>query len=199
MISPSAQAGKFVISLCSVAVPITIPQPRSPELLRYRFFLHTSWEEGTRMHRLYMGYFESRAEADKWLGTLRRIYPSAFVCASPEAQTLSDSQIVSLLDQPASSNPQQPRSMSSPEARRANTPPPATRPPVPAREAPAPRPEKRRSEPSLEDTIADLKVDTLAFNSDEDLLNTTGVRHLRIEVQSEPRPRSEKRSGSRKS
>ena len=195
MISPSAQAGKFVISLCSVAVPITIPQPRSPELLRYRFFLHTSWEEGTRTHRLYMGYFATREDAEKWLGTLRRIYPSAFVSLAPEAQTLSNPQVVSLLDQSASTSLSQPMSYSS--TRRGDTPSHA-RNDTPSH-APRERIEKRRSETSLEDTIAALKVDTLALNTDEDSLSSTGVRHLRIEVQSEPRARPEKRSGSRKS
>ncbi len=195
MISPSAQAGKFVISLCSVAVPITIPQPRSPELLRYRFFLHTSWEEGTRTHRLYMGYFATREDAEKWLGTLRRIYPSAFVSLGPEAQTLSNPQVVSLLDQSASTSPSQP--MSSSSARRGDTPS-HVRNDTPSH-APREGIEKRRSETSLEDTIAALKVDTLALNTDEDSLSSTGVRHLRIEVQSEPRARPEKRSGSRKS
>jgi hypothetical protein len=42
-------------------------------------------------------------------------------------------------------------------------------------------------------------VNTLAFDNDEDSLSATGVRHLRIEVQSEPRARTDKRSGSRKS
>jgi hypothetical protein len=197
MISPSAQAGKFVISLCSVAVPITIPQPRSPELLRYRFFLHTSWEEGTRMHRLYMGYFATREYAVKWLGTLRRIYPSAFVSFAPEVEALSNSQIVSLLDQPASVSSQpvsaSPQRAPAPSVRRADTQPRTAD--TQSRE----RLEKRRSEPSLEDTIAALKVNTLAFDNDEDSLSATGVRHLRIEVQSEPRARTDKRSGSRKS
>src|SRR5262249_3989829 len=147
---------------------------------------------------LYMGYFETRESAEKWLVTLRRIYPSAFVCATPDAQTLSDSQIVSLLDQPPSTSSQQAKPASLPQTQRTHSPP-AARAAIAPREASAPRVDKRRSEPSLEDTIADLKVDTLAFNSEEDSLNTTGVRHLRIEVQSEPRSRSEKRSGSRKS
>lgn len=188
MISSSAQAGKFVISLCTVAVPIAIPQPRSPELSRYQFFLHTSWEEGRRSHRLYMGYFVTREEADKWLGTLRRIYPSAFVGAAPEAEMLTNSQIVSLLDQPVS--------ISIP-ARGA----PIGGPAQPAR-APELRPQRqepRRSGPTLQDTIEALKVSTLDVDTEEDPLNTTGVRHLRIEIQKEgPRVRGVKRSGSRK-
>jgi hypothetical protein len=191
MISPSAQAGKFVISLCTVAVPITIPQPRSPQLSRYRFFLHTCWEEGRRSHRLYMGYFVAREDAEKWLDTLRRIYPSAFVSLAPEAEMLTNSQIVSLLDQPTSTSTTLP-ARSAPIADTA--PPPR---------APEPRPHRqdaRRSAPSLQDTIEALKVSTLDVNmEEEDPLSATGVRHLRIEIQKDgPRVRSAKRSGSRK-
>jgi len=197
MISPSAQAGKFVISLCTVAAPITIPQPRSPELMRYRFFLHTCWEEGTRCHRLYMGYFDTRADAEKWLGKLRRIYPSAFVSVSPEAQLLTNSQIMSLLDQPASASSTLPRARA--EATAINPSP--ARPAQPSRTAPSipPRQDSRRSGPSLQDTVEALKVSTVDLNMGEDPLSSTGVRHLRIEIQSAaPRVRPEKRSGSRK-
>jgi hypothetical protein len=183
MISPSAQAGKFVISLCTVAVPIAIPQPRSPQLMRYRFFLHTCWEEGARCHRLYMGYFETREAAQKWLGTLRRIYPSAFVSVSPEAQALTGSQVISLLDQPASfSRPAHgfPTTDSAVST------------------APQRRPQLRGSEPSLQDTVEALKVSALDADNTEDS-SSTGVRHLRIEIQQEePRPRAAKRAGSRK-
>lgn len=191
MISSSAQAGKLVISLCTVAVPIAIPQPRSPELMRYRFFLHTCWEEGTRRHRLYMGYFATRADAEKWLGTLRRIYPSAFVSVAPEAEMLTNSQIVSLLDQPASAS----TTLPAPGA-------PVESPAEPPRAAQPRlyRHEGRRSEPTLQDTVEALKVSTLDVNmEEEDPLNATGVRHLRIEIQKDgSRVRAAKRSGSRK-
>ncbi len=194
MISPSAQAGKFVVSLCTVAVPITIPQPRSPQLLRYRFFLHTCWEEGTRCHRLYMGYFDTRAEAEKWLGKLRRIYPSAFVSLSPEARLLTGAQIMSLLDQPASSSSAAPAAPGAAPTVASL----AAQPPQPARMAQQRR-ESRHSEPSLQDAVQALKVSTLNVNMDEDPLSTTGVRHLRIEIESDPpRTRAEKRAGSRK-
>jgi hypothetical protein len=174
MISPSAQAGKFVINLCAVEVPITVPQPRSPELVRYRFFLHTNWEEGGRRHRLYMGYFSSRVEAERWLGTLRKIYPSAFVTVAPEIETLSSSQIVSLLDQPQSTSIPRPAPIPTPQR--------------------APR---RDSDPSLEDTVNELRNSTALDFNEEDPLSQTGVRHLRIEVQRET-PRTAGRSGSRK-
>jgi len=199
MISSSAQAGKFVISLCTVAVPITIPQPRSPELMRYRFFLHTCWEEGTRRHRLYMGYFAARADADKWLGTLRRIYPSAFVSTAPEAEMLTNTQIVSLLDQPASTSTALP--VRSVPIEVTAQPPRIAKARLPQAAEPRPyRPEARRSEPSLQDTVEALKVSTLDVNmEEEDPLNATGVRHLRIEIQKGgSRERAAKRSGSRK-
>lgn len=193
MISPSAQAGKFVISLCTVAVPISIPQPRSPELMRYRFFLHTCWEEGTRCHRLYMGHFDTRADAEKWLGKLRRVYPSAFVSVSPEAQLLTNTQIMSLLDQPASASSPAARAPAAAPASR------AAQSVQPTRTVPSPPPRQIRSTPSLQDTVEALKVSTLDVNMDEDPLSSTGVRHLRIEIQSAaPRARSEKRLGSRK-
>jgi hypothetical protein len=189
MISPSAQAGKFVISLCSVEVPITVPQPRSPELVRYRFFLHTSWEEGGRRHRLYMGYFPTREEAQKWLGTLRRIYPSAFVAVAPEVETLSSSQIVSLLDQPQSSSEPAPIAGNSRAARQ---------PPVACEPAGRVRSEQtQKSGPSLEDTLNELRDSSALGFNDEDTLSQTGVRHLRIEVKREV-PRAAGRSGSRK-
>ncbi len=184
MISPSAQAGKFVISLCSVEVPITVPQPRAPELVRYRFFLHTSWEEGVRRHRLYMGYFAMRTEAEKWLGTLRRIYPSAFVTVVPEMQTLSSSQIVSLLDQPQS--PSVPPATAD-----------ATGIPVRVSAVERDRQEGRESGPSLEDTVNELRRTSTFDVNDEDSLSQTGVRHLRIEVQRQA-PRPAGRSGARK-
>ena len=196
MIAPSTQAGKFVISLCTVAVPITIPQPRSPELLRYRFFLHTCWEEGARCHRLYMGYFATRADAEKWLLKLRRIYPSAFVSVSPEAHLLTGTQVVSLLDQPTSFSGTAPGVAAAAPSMPLRT----AQPSQPFRVAqPLQRPEARRSTPSLQDTVEALKVSTLDVNMDEDPLSSTGVRHLRIEIQTEaPRARAEKRSSSRK-
>jgi hypothetical protein len=99
--STPAAAGKFVITLCSVATPVTIPQPRSPQLSRFRFFLGQSLEEDQKRYTLYMGHFATRAEAEKWLTVLRRIYPDAFVSQEPAAQpdTFSDTQVLSILEE----------------------------------------------------------------------------------------------------
>jgi hypothetical protein len=162
--------GKYVISLCTVPVPITVPQPRSPDLARYQFFLHTYWEEGSRRHRLYMGYFASRDDAARWLTTLRKVYPSAFVSEAPESQALSNSQIVSMLDPGLPSGASQK---------------------IPARVAPSP-PQAETSAtgrwklPSMDDAVADLKASAALSvdvdSDDQDMGNTTGVRHLKIEV-----------------
>jgi hypothetical protein len=85
---------QFVINLCSLAAPITIPQPRASRLTRFSFFLSHYWEDGHRHYRLLMGYFPTVAEADKWLATLKKVYPQAFVSEAPDKQPdlMSDTQ-----------------------------------------------------------------------------------------------------------
>jgi hypothetical protein len=94
-------AGKFVIVLCSVATPVTIPQPRSPQLTRFKFFLGQSVEAGRKRYTLYMGYFTTLAEAEKWLTVLRGIYPNAVVSeqAATPADSFSDTQVLSILEE----------------------------------------------------------------------------------------------------
>jgi hypothetical protein len=98
--TPAAAEGKFVITLCSVATPVTIPQPRSPQLTRFRFFLGQSVEAGRKQYTLYMGHFATAAEAEKWLTVLRGIYPNAFVSEQSDRQTdsFSDTQVLSILE-----------------------------------------------------------------------------------------------------
>ncbi|HEY4213643.1 MAG TPA: hypothetical protein VGM84_19350 [Steroidobacteraceae bacterium] len=179
-----SETGKYVISLCSVPVPITVPQPRSPDLARYKFFLHTYWEEGSRRHRLYMGYFASRDDAARWLTTLRKVYPSAFVSETPESQSLSNSQIVSLLD------PDLPSGASQRIPARVAAAAPSASAPAAPKVAPS-RPQAETSAtgrwrlPTMADAVADLKasaIDARLESSDQDMGNTTGVRHLKIEV-----------------
>jgi hypothetical protein len=104
--TPAGAKGKFVITLCSVATPVTIPQPRSPELTRYRFFLGQTMEGGRKRYTLYMGHFTTSAEATKWLTVLRGIYPDAFVSEEGTTQsgTLSDTQVLSILEERRTDN-----------------------------------------------------------------------------------------------
>jgi hypothetical protein len=99
--TPAPAEGKFVITLCSVATPVTIPQPRSPQLTRFRFFLGASQEANRRSYTLYMGHFSVLAEAEKWLRVLRGVYPDAFVseASSAQADSFSDTEVLSILEE----------------------------------------------------------------------------------------------------
>jgi hypothetical protein len=98
--TPATAEGKFVLTLCSVATPVTIPQPRAPQLTRFKFFLGQCLEAGRKLYTLYMGYFATRAEAEKWLTVLHRIYPDAFVSerSATQADSFSDTQVLSILE-----------------------------------------------------------------------------------------------------
>jgi len=76
---PTTQSESMVITLCSVAVPITIPHPRARQLARFSFFSSRCQDERGESYRVHMGYFSTRAEAQKWLTSIRKHYPDAFV------------------------------------------------------------------------------------------------------------------------
>lgn len=94
------QPKRWVINLCSLDAPMTIPQPLAPRLARFSFFLSHYREDGRRRFRLLMGYFPSVAAAEKWLTTLQKIYPQAFISEEPLAQPdlMSDTQALRVLD-----------------------------------------------------------------------------------------------------
>jgi hypothetical protein len=181
---PVAQKARFVINLCSISAPIPIPQPRSSHLMKYRFFVSHCWEEGRRRYRLHMGYFPTVAAAQKWLDILRRVYPSAFVSEAPADQLdlLSNTEVLRILQQPVAYLPE--RSA-------------ATREPVPA-PRPAPpssSPEKhdvkgditartreRQARSALKESLEALGASEFDIHDDDDELNSTGVRHLCVEL-----------------
>jgi hypothetical protein len=82
-VADDADAGPFVLNLCSVRSAIPIAQPRARGLMKYAFFVSRGVEGGRKRFWLHMGYFQSRTEAEKWLAILRRVYPSAFVTSAP--------------------------------------------------------------------------------------------------------------------
>jgi hypothetical protein len=100
VVNAARQGGRFILSLCSVAVPIAIPQPRGSQLARCQFFFSHCWEDGRKQYRLQMGYFATVAEAEKWLGIMIKIYPSAFVTEVPatQAELLSSTQVLNILE-----------------------------------------------------------------------------------------------------
>jgi hypothetical protein len=180
--NPGVQPGEFVINLCAVAVPIAIPQPRAPQLTRFRFFLSHCWEEGRRRYRLHMGYFATAAEAQKWLDVLRRIYPSAYVSTAPAVRPdlLSNTEVLRILELPrvdgldATANEPVPSLRAAPVAS-----------PVERRDvkdgAPA-RTSERQSGSSLQKSLEALRTSEFGMQGDDEL-NSTGVRHLQVEVQ----------------
>ena len=73
------EVGPFVLNLCPIPSHFSIPQPRLPSLTRFAFFSSLGLEGEREQCWLHMGYFPTRAEAQKWLGVLARVYPQAFV------------------------------------------------------------------------------------------------------------------------
>src|SRR5216110_348888 len=80
---PAANAGPFVLNLCSSTTPMALAQTDLPELKRFTFFVSRRFEEGRERFRLHMGYFATLAEAEEWLSVVREIYPGAWAGEAP--------------------------------------------------------------------------------------------------------------------
>jgi hypothetical protein len=78
-ISTSEEVGPYVLDLCTMPGPISIPQPESELLRRFSFFVSRRHEVGRDTYWLCMGYFPTRGEAQKWLDLMRRVYPDAWI------------------------------------------------------------------------------------------------------------------------
>lgn len=185
---------RWVINLCSLAAPMVIPQPRASRLTRFSFFLSHHEQEGRRQYRLLMGYFDSVAEADKWLATLKKVYPQAFVSEAPHSQPdlMSNTQALRILQLGQVAN-----DPADADRWRENT----ARTPHDSRERaaqgrqPAPPDKANSSGTTLEDTLEELRFSEFNMGGDDDP-DGTGVRHLRVEVQKRPATRPTRRSGS---
>jgi hypothetical protein len=81
--APAAEAGPFVLNLCSSTTPMALAQTDLPELKRFTFFVSRRFEEGRERFRLHMGFFASQAEAEEWLSAVRDIYPGAWAGEAP--------------------------------------------------------------------------------------------------------------------
>src|ERR1700759_2063103 len=79
----AADAGPFVLNLCSSTTPMALAQTDLAELKRFPFFVSRRFEEGRERFRLHMGYFATLAEAEEWLGLVRDIYPGAWAGETP--------------------------------------------------------------------------------------------------------------------
>ena len=196
--SPIAQEGRFVINLCSVTAPIPIPQPRSSQLMKYRFFLSHCWEEGRRRYRLHMGYFPTVAEAQKWLDMLRRVYPSAFVGEAPAEQPdpLGYTEILRILEQPGADLLERGGGARRPVQAPRPAPPYSSSEKREVKGGITTRTRDRQAASALRESLEALGASEFDMHDDE--LNSTGVRHLCVEVRKDrPDTRSTKGAASR--
>jgi len=92
-------SGRFIISLCETAGPVRIPQADRARLDGLRFFSSEA-RSGGSPYRVHMGYFSTRAAAERWLQVLRPVYPKAIVRELLDAQPdeLTDSQVMRTLE-----------------------------------------------------------------------------------------------------
>ena len=183
----------FFLTLCPVAAPIAVRAPTLPRLQGLRFFLTRRHEDGHERCWLHFGHFRTVGEAQKWLNALRKVYPRAVMRTVSETQetahqvtdasesrrpvvaqpkSLNDTQVLSLLQKQRLD-----RQHLSPQAAR-------------------PTPESG-SDSTLEDTLNELRgtAQHSALEMDDDSLSSTGVRHLRVEVQGSLRTSREQKGG----
>lgn len=138
----AADAGPFVLNLCSSTTPMALAQADKEELKRFTFFVSRRFEEGRERFRLHMGYFTTLAEAEEWLSVVRDIYPGAWAGEAPGKKLRARAAAAAAAQAQHAQGPQ-PRSalpnltpVAAPVAHAAPTPRPA--PPAPVRSAPAP-------------------------------------------------------------
>lgn len=79
---PSAQ-GAFVVNLAASTTPVSLVQPRHPELKAYTFFVSRRREDRRERFRLHMGYFDSQQDAEQMLEVVREIFPAAWAGVAP--------------------------------------------------------------------------------------------------------------------
>lgn len=162
-------AAPFYLTLCQVAVPVSVPESKAPALQRFRFFFSRHDEGGHARYWLHFGYFTSHHEAKRWCDILGRIYPRAAIrklspqggLTEPTATqpALSETQVMRMLNGNASGE----------QTGRFKMPPGGVGAP------------KRES--GLEATLKELRASAWETMELEDTASMSGVRHLRVEVE----------------
>jgi hypothetical protein len=75
-----------MLTLCRLAAPVTIRPPQSPHLKPFTFFTsRTRQPDGSEQLYLHMGYFETLADAERWVDAIRGRYPDAIATIAPAA------------------------------------------------------------------------------------------------------------------
>ena len=108
-----AGTGHFMLTLCRLAAPVRIRPPQSPQLKPFKFFMSRARQpDGSEQLYLHMGYFETLADAERWVDAVRRHYPTAFATIAPVAllrpanseapavndESLTDTQVLKILE-----------------------------------------------------------------------------------------------------
>jgi hypothetical protein len=86
--SPQAQVGTghFMLTLCRLAAPASIRPPQSPQLKSFTFFTSREREpDGSESLYLHMGYFETLADAERWVEAVHGRFPTAIATLAPAA------------------------------------------------------------------------------------------------------------------
>jgi hypothetical protein len=78
--------GHFMLTLCRLPGPVSIRPPQSPQLKPFTFFTSREREpDGNEHFYLHMGYFETLADAEKWVEGVRGRFPNAIATIAPTA------------------------------------------------------------------------------------------------------------------
>jgi hypothetical protein len=104
-----AGTGHFMLTLCRLPAPVSIRPPQSPHLKPFTFFTSRETQpDGSEHLYLHMGYFETLADAERWVNAVRGRYPDAIATIAPAASlrppdaetpaSLTDTQVMKILE-----------------------------------------------------------------------------------------------------
>jgi hypothetical protein len=157
----------FYLTLCQVTIPVSVPESKAPALQRFRFFFSRHDEGGQTRYWLHFGYFTSHHEAKRWCDVLGRIYPRAAIRKlSPQGglteptttqPALTETQVMRMLNGNATS--EQTGSFKMPQSG------------------------PKAQSPGLEASLRELRASTWENMELEDTASMSGVRHLRVQIE----------------
>ena len=104
-----AGTGHFMLTLCRLAAPVSIRPPQTARLKPFTFFMSRARQpDGSERLYFHIGYFETLADAERCVETVRGHYPNAFATIAPFALRPPNSGAPSL--PPAAAQPVGPQS-----------------------------------------------------------------------------------------
>ncbi|HEU4530266.1 MAG TPA: hypothetical protein VFR59_03740, partial [Steroidobacteraceae bacterium] len=84
--APVAERTFYVINLCASPVPMPLEMPPGSGLEGLVVFRSHEVQDGRHRYRLHLGYFDSRAAAERALPQVQPRYPTAWIAAAPRAR-----------------------------------------------------------------------------------------------------------------